>query len=63
MPKKQGDHMVQVLSNVGTMWEGWKLYTEEPMTASEARALRDEVADSIPDGRERVRVVQLVPVA
>ena len=59
--KPQGDCMVQVLSNVGTMWEGWKLYTEEPMDIGAARTLRDEVAESIPDGGERVRVVRLVP--
>ena len=63
MPRQQGDHMVQVLHNVDTPWEGWKLYTEEPMSATEARSLRDEVADSIPGGRDRVRMVKLVPTS
>lgn len=63
MARPQGDHMVQVLNNVGTPWEGWKLYTDEPMSSSAARALRDEVAESIPDGQNRVRMVRLVPTA
>jgi hypothetical protein len=61
--RKQGDCMVQVLSNVGTPFEQWKLYTEEPMELREARVLRDEVMDSIPDGSERVRVVRMVPTS
>lgn len=61
MPKQQGIYMVQVLHNVGTPWEGWKLYTEEPMSQSEAKALRDEMAEVSSIGPDKVRVMKLVP--